>query len=102
MQNNLTTINQNAKQALLKAKNLIDFTSELLVNRANKALMKSFENFSFSLALGHTAPVNSIAITPDGKHIVSGSRDGTIKLWDMYSSALHVNFVSFVDNKWLA
>jgi WD40 repeat protein len=32
---------------------------------------------------GHTASVSCVAISPDGKHIVSGSGDKTIKLWDV-------------------
>src|SRR6267154_4011550 len=31
---------------------------------------------------GHYFPVMSAAFSPDGKHIVSGSRDNTIRLWD--------------------
>lgn len=30
---------------------------------------------------GHSYPVNSVAISPDGKTLVSGSRDNTIKIW---------------------
>ena len=30
---------------------------------------------------GHTWSVNSVAFSPDGRHIVSGSIDGTIQLW---------------------
>jgi WD40 repeat protein len=32
---------------------------------------------------GHTNDVCSLAITPDGKTLVSGSRDRTIRLWDL-------------------
>jgi WD40 repeat protein len=31
---------------------------------------------------GHTWPVNSVAFSPDGNRIVSGSADGTIQVWD--------------------
>ena len=31
---------------------------------------------------GHTAPVVSVDFSPHGETLVSGSRDGTIRLWD--------------------
>ena len=31
---------------------------------------------------GHSKPVASVAYSPDGKHIVSGSWDNTVKIWD--------------------
>ena len=31
---------------------------------------------------GHSRPVHSVAYSPDGKHIVSGSYDKTVKIWD--------------------
>ncbi|HOX60081.1 MAG TPA: hypothetical protein PLC99_24660 [Verrucomicrobiota bacterium] len=34
---------------------------------------------------GHTDYVNSVAFGPDGKYIVSGSRDGKLRLWDATS-----------------
>ncbi len=32
---------------------------------------------------GHTSEVYSVAFSPDGKHIVSGSGDNTLRLWDV-------------------
>ena len=31
---------------------------------------------------GHSDLVYSVAYSPDGKHVVSGSRDNTVKVWD--------------------
>ena len=35
--------------------------------------------------LGHSDEVYTVAISPDGKYIVSGSRDMSIKVWDLLS-----------------
>jgi WD40 repeat protein len=32
--------------------------------------------------VGHVAPVTSVAVSPDGKLLASGSMDGTAKIWD--------------------
>ena len=34
---------------------------------------------------GHSGPVYSVAYSPDGKHIVSGSCDKSVKIWDAHS-----------------
>jgi len=31
---------------------------------------------------GHSSRVTSVAYSPDGKHIASGSSDSTVKVWD--------------------
>lgn len=33
--------------------------------------------------IGHTDKVTSVAIAPDGKRVISGSKDGTVKVWDI-------------------
>ena len=35
--------------------------------------------------LGHSNWVYTVAISPDGKYVVSGSNDGSIKVWDLPS-----------------
>jgi WD40 repeat protein len=38
----------------------------------------------------HSQPVMSVAFSPDGKTIVSGSYDQTIKVWDAGTLAHHI------------
>jgi hypothetical protein len=36
---------------------------------------------------GHQAEVNSVAISPDGKHVISGSDDQLVKIWEVDTGA---------------
>jgi WD40 repeat protein len=62
--------------------------------------------------LGHRDYVHSVAFSPDGKYLVSGSRDKTVKLWSVESQKevstlrAHSDYVTSVtfspDGKYLA
>jgi serine/threonine protein kinase len=49
---------------------------------------------------GHTNEVDSVAWSPDGKFLVSGSRDGTIKVWDVTNGHVNLTLPSHVH--WIA
>ena len=36
---------------------------------------------------GHRGDVTSVAFTPDGRHVLSGSRDKLVKVWDVETGA---------------
>jgi WD40 repeat protein len=42
---------------------------------------------------GHTDPVLCLALSPDGKHLASGSRDGTARVWDVTTGKEVARFV---------
>lgn len=47
--------------------------------------------------VGHTGGINSIAVTPDGSQILSGSNDKTVKLWDFETGRLLSSFVGHTE-----
>jgi len=41
---------------------------------------------------GHSNSVNAVAVTPDGKQVISASDDNTLKVWDLSSREVIANF----------
>ena len=41
---------------------------------------------------GHTDVVWDVAVTPDGKTVVSGSDDNTLKVWDLKTGQCRATF----------
>jgi WD40 repeat protein len=54
--------------------------------------------------VGHTSEVWAVAFSPEGKALVSGSYDQTIRLWDVSASSCRNLVTVFVgsDNEWVA
>lgn len=49
---------------------------------------------------GHNSPVRSVAFSPDGQTVASGSKDKTIQLWDVATGALVKTLVGHTDWVW--
>jgi hypothetical protein len=54
------------------------------------------------LQLGHTSPVWSVAFSPDGSQLASGSNDSTIKVWDGTQGHILMSMALLPGNQWLA
>jgi len=51
---------------------------------------------------GHTRANIAVALSPDGKRVVTGCSDGTTRMWDADSGAELVRFITSPDGEWLA
>ncbi|KHD07680.1 hypothetical protein PN36_03335 [Candidatus Thiomargarita nelsonii] len=51
--------------------------------------------------LGHSGSVKAVAFSPDGKLALSGSRDGSTRLWNIKTGKEIAQMVSFKDGEWI-
>lgn len=49
---------------------------------------------------GHTNSVSSVVVTPDGQHIISGSFDHTLKIWNLKSGTERHTLIGHTDWVW--
>lgn len=42
--------------------------------------------------IGHTHDIRSLCITPNGDHVLSGSRDKTVSIWNLHSGKMMDQF----------
>lgn len=70
-----------------KLKRRLNINPETLVPKLPKPReLKPFPNALSLQYLGHTKNVRSITISPDGQYLISGSDDGTVRLWEVDTS----------------
>ena len=62
-------------EATLHAKRWLWMRERIRTSRESEALVRTLE--------GHTAWVNGVALTADGRFVVSGSEDKTLNVWDL-------------------
>ncbi len=40
----------------------------------------------------HTGPVTAVSLTQEGKYVISASKDGTLKVWDIETGIVKTGF----------
>ncbi|MCC5654213.1 hypothetical protein LC609_31430, partial [Nostoc sp. XA013] len=77
----------------------LDKMPDQILTPVQNSLHKAMETVRVSIAfLGHEGTVNSVAISPDGQMIVSGSLDGTVRLWDILGNPIGQPFQGHRDS----
>lgn len=66
----------------------------------NIELRRVSDGVLFAILAGHSSPIRSLAFSPGGATVVSGSADKTLKLWDVASGHLLASLISFADGRW--
>ena len=52
--------------------------------------------------IGHTGEIWSVSVSPDGRLLVSGSSDQTVRLWNIETGELLTSFFIGIDREWVA
>ena len=83
---------------------IIEFSSGLLIipERDNTfELIDAQTKKKIRTFKGHIAPVNIATISKDERLILSGSYDGSAKLWDINTGKEIAQFIAFADGEWV-
>ncbi|MDZ7392522.1 MAG: hypothetical protein ONB25_06490 [candidate division KSB1 bacterium] len=62
---------------------------------------KFFKSLHFLVRSGHSRSVTSVAFSPSGEVVASGSRDGTVMLWAAREGILLATLLAFSEREWI-
>jgi serine/threonine protein kinase/Tol biopolymer transport system component len=79
----LRRLDETETRLVLMQRRLLD--SERRLADAERLLWLALQESRGTQLIGHERAVNCVAVTPDGRHAVSGSSDMTLRVWDLAS-----------------
>jgi len=74
---------------------------EVIVGSAGSLRMYSFQGEFIREFVGHTGEVWDVAVSDDGRYLVSASQDQTIRLWDIATGQQMATLFVTVGNEWI-
>ena len=83
---------------------VLSFTPDaqtVLAARSNRIEAYTIDGSYVGTFQGHLATVRDFAVSPDGRFLVSGSSDQTVRLWNMQSRELIVSLFFGADGEWV-
>jgi WD40 repeat protein len=76
---------------------------ETIISGGNNGLLIAYRRDGTKIGrfVGHESDVWAVAVSPDGRYLVSGSWDQTVRLWDVKSRQLLVSVLYGSDREWV-
>jgi WD40 repeat protein len=76
---------------------------ETVISAGNGGLLIAYRRDGTTIGrfVGHQGDVFALAVSPDGRYLVSGSLDQTVRLWDVKSRQLLVSLFYGTDGEWV-
>jgi WD40 repeat protein len=74
----------------------------VLADGASLVVIRASDGKRLSTLVGHLGDVTVARFFPDGNWLATGSKDGTVRLWNLNTYELAVTLIAGTDGEWLA
>src|SRR5262249_1419131 len=76
---------------------------DMVISAGNNGVIAAYQRDGKKIGdfVGHQDDVFTMSVSPDGKYLVSGSHDQTVKLWNLQTRELRVPLFPGTDGEWV-